>query len=116
MPRRHAGLPRPSALETNKSILLDSLKQLDSDPAAVQRVLTMETDFRRRIASHVESLPPEDALFAKFNTNPFVLLVHAVKKGYRHVSQIEQDILPAKLFSSMETSAGRMVEQVVLPV
>src|SRR5262249_14304341 len=29
---------------------------------------------------------------------------------------IEQDILPAKLFSSMETSAGRMVEQVVLPV
>lgn len=116
MARGHPGLPRPSALEIIKTQLLDSLKKLDSDPAAVQRVLTMETEFRRRIASHVESLPLEDALFAKFNTNPFVLLFHAVRKDYRLVSQIEQDILPAKLFSSMETSAGRMVEQVVLPV
>ena len=61
-------------------------------------------------------MPLKDAQFAKFNTNPFVLLFHTVKQGYRRVSQIERDILPAKLFSSMETSAGRMVEQVVLPV
>ena len=116
MARGHAGLPKPAALSIVKPELLTSLKALDSDPEAVKRVLQMETDFRRRIASHVESLPLEDALFSKFKTNPFVLLFHAVKKGYRHVSQVEQDILPAKLFSSMETSAGRMVEQVVLPV
>ena len=116
MARRHPGLPNPPALSIVKAELLDSLKALDSDPEAIQRVLRMETDFRKRISSHVESLPLEDALFSKFNTNPFVLLVHAVKQGYSHVNEIEQDILPAKLFSSMETSAGRMVEQVVLPI
>jgi hypothetical protein len=43
-------------------------------------------------------------------------MIHTFKKQYRHISQIEADILPAKVFSSMETSAGRMVEAVVLPV
>lgn len=43
-------------------------------------------------------------------------MFYAKQKGYHFVSQIEQDILPAKLFSSMETSAGRMVQSVVLPV
>jgi len=38
------------------------------------------------------------------------------QKGYSHISQIEKDILPAKLFSSMETSAGRMIQDVVLPI
>jgi hypothetical protein len=56
------------------------------------------------------------AQFEKFNTSPFVLLFHAMQRGYTRVSQIERDILPAKTFSSMETSAGRMVEAVALPV
>jgi hypothetical protein len=43
-------------------------------------------------------------------------MFYAKRRGYHFVSQIEQDILPAKLFSSMETSAGRMVQSVVLPV
>ncbi len=116
MARSHAGMPRPKALEIKKSGLLESLATLDADQDAVNRVLKMETDFRRRISAHVESLPLESALFAKFNTNPFVLLFHTFKKSYRHVYEIEQDILPAKLFSSMETSAGRMVETVVLPI
>ncbi len=76
----------------------------------------METDFRGRIAQHVESLPLEDAKLAKFNTNPFVLMFHCFNKGYKHIREIESDILPAKVFMSMETSAGRMVEAVVLPV
>jgi hypothetical protein len=79
-------------------------------------VLTLETEFRRRIGIHVGSLPTSDAMFAKFNTNPFVLMIHSRNKGYRNISQIENDILPAKVFSSMETSAGRMVEAVVLPI
>jgi len=116
MARSHPGLPKPAAATTTKTALLHLLKKLDEDKDGVQRVLKMETDFRRRISAHVESLPLEDAVFAKFNTNPFVLLIHSLKKKYKHVSQVEQDILPAKLFSSMETSAGRMVEQVVLPV
>ncbi len=116
MARGHTGLPRPEALVLFKTAILQSLRDLDADRDAVQRVLAMENDFRKRITSHVESLPLEDALFARFNTNPFVLLFHTLKKSYQHVGQIENDILPAKIFSSMETSAGRMVEAVVLPI
>lgn len=112
----HPGMPRPAAASTTKTALLTALKSLDEDKGAVARVLAMETDFRKRIATHVEALPLEDAYFHKFHTNPFVLLFHTLHKKYNRVSQIEQDILPAKLFSSMETSAGRMVEQVVFPV
>ena len=52
----------------------------------------------------------------KFATNPFVLLFHSKKQGYCHVSELERDLVPAKVFSSLETSAGKMVEQVALPV
>ncbi|WP_226019756.1 PmeII family type II restriction endonuclease [Novosphingobium sp. FKTRR1] len=60
--------------------------------------------------------PESAAKFQKFNTSPFVLMFYSKKQGYSRVSEIEGDIIPAKVFSSMETSAGRMVEEVVLPV
>jgi len=43
-------------------------------------------------------------------------MMYTLKKGYTKISDIEDDIIPAKLFSSMETSAGRMIEAVALPV
>jgi Type II restriction endonuclease EcoO109I len=116
MGRGHQGLPKPSPLRLSKTVLLRDLEALDKDKAATKRVLKMETEFRKRINTHVNSLPNEEARFAKFNTNPFVLMFHCMRQGYRHISEIEKDILPAKLFSSMETSAGRMVETVTLPV
>jgi len=99
-----------------KRELIQSLQTVDNDASAKARILSLENEFRRRIGIHVESLPANDALFAKFNTNPFVLMIHSRNKGYKRISEIESDILPAKVFSSMETSAGRMVEAVVLPV
>lgn len=78
-------------------------------------MLRLETAFRRKIDSHITSLPAGDANFKKFNTSPYVLLIHARQKNYTRISEIESDILPAKQFSSMETSAGRMVEEVVFP-
>ncbi len=115
MPRL-TGLPRPAPMTTTKTELLEQLRKLDANKAGRERVLKMETDFRKRISLHIDSLPLSDAQFSKFNTNPFVLLIHTLKQKYKYVSEIEQDILPAKLFSSMETSAGRMIEQVVLPI
>lgn len=112
---RHSGLPRPGKISIQKAQLLQSLQAIDNDPAAKQRVLKLETEFRQRIGTHLESLPTSKARFAKFNTNPFVLMIHSRNKGYKRISEIESDILPAKVFSSMETSAGRMVESVVLP-
>lgn len=111
----HEGMPRPEALVLTKADLLQSLVQVDGDKASSDRALAMETDFRTRITSHLESLPTADARFAKFNTSPFVLMFYALQHGYSRISEIENALLPAKVFSSMETSAGRMVEAVVLP-
>lgn len=113
---RHEGMPRPVSFDLSKSALLEALAAVDKDKDATARVLKLESDFREKIRTHVEALPTSEAQFSKFNTNPFVLMIHSFKKKYRHISQIEADILPAKVFSSMETSAGRMVETVVLPV
>lgn len=115
MARRHAGLPRPPKRVFKKSDILDMLAAVDGDEDARDRVLRLETEFRRRVQGHVESLPLNDAKLERFHTNPFVLLIHSFHRGYAAVSEIEGDILPAKLFSSMETSAGRMVEAVMLP-
>jgi hypothetical protein len=112
---RHSGLPRATRTRLSRQQLLSTLLRIDLHDAARQRVLAMETDFRRKVDSHVASLPANDSIFEKFNTSPFVLLIHARQRNYTKVSEIERDILPAKQFSSMETSAGRMVEEVVLP-
>jgi hypothetical protein len=96
--------------------LLQDLISVDSDRAATSRVLQMETLFRSRVAQHVQALPQAAANFQDFSTSPFVIAIYSRWKGYSRISQVEQDILPAKLFSSMETSAGRMVEDVTLPV
>ena len=111
----HQGMPRPAALTLTKADLLKSLVRVDRDMESSERALAMETDFRTRITSHVQSLPTKDARFAKFNTSPFVLMFYALQHGYTRICEIEEAILPAKVFSSMETSAGRMVEAVVLP-
>ena len=116
MAKRKRGLPRPKALTIEKSQLLKQLLVVDTDIDAQARVLAMENEFRNRIAYHIANLPTKDAVFQKFNTSPFVLLMHAMQRGYAKISEIEKDILPAKQFSSMETSAGRMVEAIALPV
>ena len=115
MARGHPGIPRPASTVLRKSDLLSGLSSVDADAGATRRVLAMETMFRERVSYHVGSLPAEDAKFQKFNTSPFVLLIHAMQRGYTQINEIERDILPAKQFSSMETSAGRMVEDVSLP-
>lgn len=111
----HQGMPRPEALILSKADLLKSLIRVDGDKDSSDRALAMETDFRTRITSHVQSLPTKDAKFAKFNTSPFVLMFYTLQHGFSRISEIEEAILPAKVFSSMETSAGRMVESIVLP-
>lgn len=116
MARGHPGLPTNIAsVVLRKADIYRELARIDADPVARQRVLNMETDFRRRISSHIAALPASSSQFQKFNTSPFVLMFYSKQQGYSHVAEIEKDIIPAKVFSSMETSAGRMVETVVLP-
>ena len=115
MPRNHAGLPRAVRTTISKRALLGQLLTIDGTKQNRERVLALETAFRRKVDAHVASLPASDSILEKFNTSPFVLLIHARQRNYTKVSDLERDILPAKQFSSMETSAGRMVEEVVLP-
>lgn len=112
---RHSGLPKAQSKCLLKSLLLDELKTVDNSRTSKDRVLKMELEFRSRIRQHVESLPTNNAPFSAFKTSPFVLMFYALHHGYSRIHQIEEAILPAKVFSSMETSAGRMVETVVLP-
>jgi hypothetical protein len=95
--------------------LLDLLA-VDANAASRGRVLALENGFRQRVQNHIASLPIANAMLEDFSTSPFVLMIYARAKKYTRLSQLEGDILPAKLFSSMETSAGRMVEDVALPV
>ncbi len=116
MPRA-TGLPaRVPSVSFSKAALLEKLRMVDESRASTARVLSLEYGFRARIEGHLDALPHSESLFSSFATNPFVLAMYARLRGYRRVSQIASDILPAKLFSSMETSAGRLVEDVVLPV
>lgn len=117
MARGHADLPlRAADVVIRKQDIYAALRRIDGDENARARVLSMETAFRRKIDTHLRALPTADAQLQKFNTSPFVLMFYSRQKGYRRVSEIEKDIIPAKVFSSMETSAGRMVEEVVLPI
>ncbi len=115
MSKRHPGLPRAEKTTLSKRILLEQLLKIDSDRDRRSRVLQLETAFRRKVEIHLASLPGTSSSFDSFKTSPFVLLIHARQRGYSKISSLERDILPAKQFSSMETSAGLMVEQVVLP-
>lgn len=111
----HKGLPRPRPLMLDKATILRGLVGLDRDQEASNRALAMETDFRTRIKSHVASLPHHGAKFSRFNTNPFVVMFYALQNEFERIGEIERAIIPTKVFSSMETSAGRMVEAIVLP-
>ena len=116
MASRRLQMPIAPITRLRKQDILANLRAVDNDPASQQRVIQLEQGFRARVASHVASLTGTTATLEKYSTSPFVLLIYAHAKRYTKISQIEQDILPAKLFSSMETSAGRMIEDVVLPI
>ena len=49
-------------------------------------------------------------------TNPFVLMMHSRRMGYRRVAEVVRDIPAGAGFASMETEAGKMVERVTFEV
>ena len=83
----------------SKAGLLADLRAVDANEASRGRVLALENGFRTRVQSHIASLPIANALLEDFNTSPFVLMIYAQAKNYTRLSELEGDILPAKLFS-----------------
>lgn len=114
MARRPIPKVVPSAI--SKQQILQMLEAVDADAASWERIRNLETRLRARIDSHLKSLPTNGSTLRDFKTNPFVLLMYCKQQGYTDVCEIEHDIVPAKVFSSMETSAGKMIEDEALPV
>lgn len=112
----HAGIPRNQKLIISKERVLNALATIDCNQQRRDRVLRMENEFRHRINTHLDGLPQADSVFDKFKTSPFVIMFYAYQKRYTKVREVEEAILPAKVFSSMETSAGRMLEAITLPI
>ena len=111
---RHPHLPKPKKKILDRQNILDNLSQLDDSGEAQQRILKLENAFRDRILNTNLRLPAMESKFDRFNTNPFVLLIHALRRNYVVVAEIEQDLVLAKTFSSLETAAGKMVEDITL--
>ena len=113
----HPDLPKPVApLLWRKSEIFSRLKRIDMDGSARQRILEMESAFRAKITAHISGLPQAHSKFRSFSTNPFVLMFYAMQNQYKQVEEVAQHLVRAKAFSSMETSAGKMIETVTLPV
>lgn len=115
MPSKYK-IPKSDAIRLQKQDILATLSKIDKDEDARNRILNMENAFRDRLQTMTASLPVNESKFDRFGTSPYVLLFYAYERGYTSISQIDGDIVPAKVFSSMETSAGRMLEAVTLPV
>lgn len=111
-----AKIPKNRPFYIYKSSIVNKLQQIDADRDATNRVLRMENHFRRKIQTLSDNLPLTDSKLESLWTNPFVLMSHSFHNGYTHIHQIEKDILIGKVFSFIETSVGKMVEEVVLPV
>ena len=95
----HPDLPKNiELLLLRKKEVFDSLKRIDGDRQARQRILTMESAFRAKISTHIKGLPGKDTKFSKLFTSPFVLMFYSRQKSYRHVAEVDRDLLPAKVF------------------
>jgi hypothetical protein len=109
------GLPKSVIRSYGKIAVLDQLKLIDDDLKSRNLILKMESVLRENIDVHLKSLPTNEVSFSKLNTSPYVLLFYSKKKEYSLVSQIEKDIIPAKVFSSIETAAGNIIQKYVMP-
>lgn len=116
MPRKNSSIPKTTPIVLQKTDILNLLQAVDSNPEATKRILKMENGFREKIQTLSDNLPAENSTLGELTTNPFVLMAHCFHKKYTKISQIENDILIGKMFSFLETSLGRMIEEIVLPV
>ena len=75
------------------------------------RVAMLEEALETRMRQ-INARPP--AIDGK-STNPFVLAAYAHLFDVQHLKQVDEIVAAAKVFSSIETAAGRVVEDVIPP-
>lgn len=108
MARRHPDLPASPKVRLSRAEVFAGLERVDGDAGARSRVLGMEVRFRQRVDAYIAAKTRK----GEPKTNPFVLMMHSRRMGYRQVAEVVKDVSAGASFASMETEAGKMVERV----
>ena len=114
MARRNKNIPRPKPRVMYRRDILSSLRNIDQSESSWNRISLMERSFAEGVARMNSKLPTSSSSFDDFNTNPYVLLMYAKGNHYTQILELEKDLVAAKVFSSIETAAGRLIEKVTL--
>lgn len=112
MARGHPDLPTSPIVRLSKARIFQQLTEIDADQISRARVLEMERRFRERVEAYIVAKGRRGDPM----TNPFVLMMHSRRMGYRRVAEVVKGIPAGAGFASMETEAGRMVEKVTFEV
>jgi len=92
-----------------QSEINDFLAKLDKDDAYYAGISNLAGAFEQRF----DSITARELAIDGKSTNPFVLAAYARQQSVAAVSDFDNLIKAAKLFSSFETALGRVVEDVV---
>lgn len=93
-------------------VLLDC----DAQASSRNRILRMERDFKPVIEQFWRDWASRSKGWEGLRVSPLVAAFAAIGSSMQRVSQFEVDLDRAKSFSSIETSAGKLLEKVFLPV
>lgn len=106
-----------STYAASVALLSDEVQQFLRDTTAPQhsdkfeRIGQLKAALETRMRQ-INARPP--AIDGK-STNPFVLAAYAELFDVQHMKQVDEIVAAAKVFSSIETAAGRVVEDVIPP-
>lgn len=86
-----------------------------TDPAHVEKFRRVE-DLQRSLEARMRQINARPPAIDGKSTNPFVLAAYAELFDINSLKQVDEIVAAAKVFSSLETAAGRVVEDVVPPI
>jgi hypothetical protein len=110
MAKRQFKFTQLTALSLSKTRdVLPALGRLSANPTALARVQTLTKEISKRIDA---SKPASPAIDGK-KTNPFVLAAHSRNASLQSPIDLDAGLSAAKEFSSLETSLGKVVEDIV---
>lgn len=109
MPQRYDFTIISDEVRTSVADMQSFLQKYDADTGSQTRVKDLAAKFANRFDAINVNTPKIDGK----STNPFVLSAFARTQSIAKVAELDQLIAAAKMFSSLETALGRVVEDVV---
>jgi len=106
-----SGFKKPIFITQTEVESFISAVELGCDEKLLERIKSLSSKLRERMRLINARIPAIDGK----STNPFVLAAYAELFGTKNLTQVDDIIAAAKVFSSIETAAGRVVEDVLPP-